>query len=308
MTLSDGKAVFDVMHVEHLRGARYGLYMKSLRSTFPVVWDSVDCISLLFRRAAMHSKSRVSRMITRFELKRTEQYEGWLQGKFDRTLVTSPADKDALLSLEGRRNNPTEVTIVPNGVDLDYFLPHTPARREPATLVISGKMSYHANISMVMYLMENIMPHIWAIRPEVKLWIVGKDPAPNIRQLADRKGVTITGYVEDLRPYLQKATVALAPLTYGAGIQNKVLEAMACATPVVATPRASAALAVQSGHNIIIEENPVDFANQVLDLLGHPDRACQIGENGRKFVESFHNWVTITTQLEAIFSQSVKSG
>jgi glycosyltransferase involved in cell wall biosynthesis len=115
----------------------------------------------------------------------------------------------------------------------------------------------------------------------------------------------VTGYVPDLRPYLQKATLALAPLTYGAGIQNKVLEAMACATPVIATPRAVAALSVTSGQEIIVEQDAEAYADQVVELLSQPERAAQIGAAGRHYVETHHNWTAITGQLEELYSGTV---
>ncbi|NIW43885.1 MAG: glycosyltransferase, partial [Gammaproteobacteria bacterium] len=117
----------------------------------------------------------------------------------------------------------------------------------PETVVITGKMSYHANITMAVYLAEEIMPRVWAERPGVQLEIVGKDPSPEVQNLGEHKNVSVIGGVPDLRPYIQKATVAAAPILYGVGIQNKVLEAMACGTPVVVTPQAVSAIDVNDG-------------------------------------------------------------
>lgn len=311
---SSGK--FDVIHVEHLRGVRYAQDLlrkmagpvKAGNQYPPVVWDSVDCISYLFQQSAEKSKRQLSRLITRFELNRTKRYEARMAQLFDRTLVTSSLDKEAFSSLLPGEALGEKITVLPNGVDLGYFQPAADGKREPATLVISGKMSYHANVSMVMYLMENIMPHIWAKRPEVKLWIVGKDPPQDIRDLGKSDGVTVTGYVADIRPYLRHATVALAPLTYGAGIQNKVLEAMACATPVVATPRAVAALSTRSGQHLIVEQDPEAFAQQVLRLIDDPSLAGQIGRAGREYVETYHDWSTIAGQLEKIYIEASLPG
>jgi len=238
--------------------------------------------------------------MTRFELPRTGVYEAKMAAMFDRTLVTSRLDQEAFAGL-GAIGSTAPVAVLPNGVDLEYFSPIPVAEREPATLVISGKMSYHANISMVTYLIEQIMPLIWSKKPEVKLWIVGKDPPPGICDLAENAGVTVTGFVPDLRPYLQKATVALAPLTYGAGIQNKVLEAMSCGVPVVATPRAVAALCVVSGQDLIVEQDPAAFAAKVIGLLDDSSHAQSIGEAGRRYVETHHDWTAIAEQLEMIY-------
>jgi len=300
----------DVIHVEHLRGAPYGLYLKSQlakagRKT-PIIWDSVDCISLLFRLASGRSKKPFSRWITRFELGRTEQYEGWLTSQFDEVLVTSLSDKEALLSLLPSEYELPSISILPNGVDLDYFAPDPDITREPATLVISGKMSYHANVTMLLHFVHDILPFIHTHRPDVKLCVVGKDPPREVRALAQNPSIVVTGSVPDIRPYLQRATVAVAPLTYGAGIQNKVLEAMACATPVVATPQAVSALNVLPGRDVLLAREPAAFAETVLDLLEAPQQQRQIGEAGRRYVEKHHPWAVIAEQLEEVYNEVIR--
>jgi sugar transferase (PEP-CTERM/EpsH1 system associated) len=305
-TLTDhrnGRSTYDVVHVEHLRGVRYGVYLKSINSKIPIVWDSVDCISHLFRQAASKSGRRINRWLTQFELQRTERYEAQLISQFDRVLVTSKIDRDAFANLVSSPNKSLPITILPNGVDLEYFQPDRNIRRESATLVVTGKMSYHANVSMVMYLINEIMPHIWASRPNTKIWIVGKDPRKEIEDLALHPAITVTGTVKDIRPYLQKATIALAPLTYGAGIQNKVLEAMACGTPVVTSPQAVSALNVQNGKDILIAQDPENFAKLVVELLDNPDYCSEISLSGRKFVEENHRWGSIGAQLEGIYHE-----
>ncbi len=293
----------DVIHVEHLRGARYGLHLQNwqakLKAYTPIVWDSVDCISLLFRQAAAQSKRLVSRWMTQFEVGRTERYEGELVNQFDRVLVTSPADKKALQVLQP--NSSAVIEILPNGVDLDYFELDPSEAREPATLVISGKMSYHANVTMVMNFVHNILPRITARCPEVKLWIVGKDPTSAIRALADNPAITVTGTVTDIRPYLRRATIAVAPIAYGVGIQNKVLEAMGCGTPMVSTSQAVSALEAWPGRDVLVADHAEEFADKVVELLGDPQRQRQLGQAGRRYVEAQHNWARITTRLEGIY-------
>jgi sugar transferase (PEP-CTERM/EpsH1 system associated) len=312
MSQPDVYPPFDVIHLEHLRGARYGVFLKARLAAYgrsiPIVWDSVDSISHLFRQATVRSRRRASRWLTRFELKRTEQFEGWLAGHFERVIVTSPVDRDAFLKLSLARQKPINIDVLPNGVDLDYFRPDLRIERDPVTLVLSGKMSYHANISMSLYLVQEIMPLIWAQRPEVKLNIVGKDPPSEIRDLSRNPAITVTGMVPDIRPYLQKAAIAVSPLVYGTGIQNKVLEAMACATPVVSTPQAVSALNVQEGREILLAQSPPDFARQVLNLLNDPSQQREIGRAGRRYVERNHPWSLMATQLEHTYEEVVSKG
>jgi len=295
----------DVVHVEHLRGARYGRHcLSSLRnSTVPVVWDSVDCISYLFEQAARSRHDRAGRLVNLFELPRTRRYEGALWREFDHVVISSDADKAAIMALGS--GDERLLSVLPNGVDVDFFSPR-PDPRESRTLIFSGKMSYHANVSAVTHLLTDIMPIVWRSLPDTRLLIVGKDPPRSLQTLAARFGslVTVTGTVDDVRPYLCRATAAVVPLVYGAGSQFKVLEAMACATPVVATPRAVGALAVRSGREVLVAEDPVAFARAVIGLLGNQTAQHEIGEAGRRYVEKHHRWDQIAVHLEGVYRQA----
>jgi glycosyltransferase involved in cell wall biosynthesis len=241
---------FDIVHVEHLRGSRYGVFLKSRFPTMPVVWDSVDCISHLFRQAASQSRSLFGKLMTRFDLPRTARAESELICQFDHALVTSLADRNAMLELVPTGQTPSPISVLPNGVDTEYFCQGPGVQREAEAIVFSGKMSYHANISMVKYLVAEIMPRIWKVRPATRLFIVGKDPSADIKELQKNPRIIVTGTVDDIRPFLWMATVSVVPLLYGAGIQNKILEAMATGTPVVTTCGALSALEARPGEHL----------------------------------------------------------
>jgi sugar transferase (PEP-CTERM/EpsH1 system associated) len=302
-------APYDVIHIEHLRGARYGLHLKehlnNLDLQVPLIWDSVDCITHLFDQAAARSQKMVSRWLTRFELGRTRDYERYLIRQFDRVLVTSQVDQRALLSLASAGRPPPNISVLPNGVDLAYFTPDSRVARQEATLVVSGKMSYHANVTMVLHLVNEILPLVWERRPEVKLWIVGKDPSNQIKSLAQDPAITVTGTVDDIRPYLRAATIAVAPIQYGAGIQNKVLEAMACGTPVISTSQAISALEAQSGQDLLVADQPSEFAAAILALLDDREQQRKLSAAGRRYVEQHHNWDHIAAQLEVIYLAAI---
>jgi glycosyltransferase involved in cell wall biosynthesis len=300
----------DVAHVEHLRGARYALHLKAQPRPFPVVWDSVDCISYLFEQAAAYSRSVRWRVLTGLELDRTRRLEALMRDRMDRTLVTSEIDRRAIEALPVQDRTVTRthlpVTIVPNGVDLDYFAPGAVAR-EPDALVFSGKMSYHANVTAALYLLSDIMPRVWQERPAAHLWIVGKDPTPALQSAAERYPgqVTVTGGVPDIRPYLQRATVSVAPIVYGAGIQLKLLEAMASGTPVVAARRATVALSLADGEQVALFDDAAQAAERVIALLSQPEAAARIGAAGRRYVERHHDWDAIAGHLEEIYGESI---
>ncbi|MFN8062101.1 MAG: glycosyltransferase [Vicinamibacterales bacterium] len=307
------RGAFDAVHVEHLRGARYALALadRTAPSTPrrpPVIWDSVDCISDLFERAASQGRSRRVRAAARLELPRTARLEGAMTSRVARTLATSEVDRQGLLRLAergaiARPGLASTIVVVPNGVDLDYFSPAaTP--RDPATLVVTGKMSYHANVAAVVRLVEDVMPRVWAARPDARLEIVGQDPSPEVRRLAVADRVVVTGTVSDIRPYLRRATVAVAPIQYGAGIQNKVLEALACGTPMVATPTAVAGFGGALTDEVVVADGPDALARAVLVLLDGPARRAELSRAGRRFVETRHDWRAIAARLAEIYADA----
>lgn len=292
---------FDIVHVEHLRGAHFGTAVAGM----PKVYDSVDCISLLFEKALHSAPSLASRLIAWLDLGRTRRYEGRLISQYDKVLVTSPQDKEALLKLDGRsheQNQETKVSVLPNGVDLEYFA-FANGDRAPETLVFSGKMSYHANVAAASHLVQEVMPLIWARRPGVKLEIVGNNPPQAICALAKDDRVRVTGFVPDLRPYLARATVSVSPMQYSVGIQNKVLEAMATGTPVVASRQACSALKVRNDTHLLVADDPATFAERVLRLLDDVALRREIAINGRNYVEERHDWRTIAHNLENIYAE-----
>jgi glycosyltransferase involved in cell wall biosynthesis len=304
---------FDIAHVEHLRGAEYGRWLKRAGGALmPVVWDSVDCISLLFEQTAQRSRSRPGRWMARLELPRTRRYEAAAVRAFDGILATSARDAAALDDL-GRAfgpapgaagRSPARVRTLPNGVDSDYFVPGDPPNGPPR-IVLSGKMSYHANVTAALTLVNDIMPLVWAQRPEVEVVVAGSAPARAVQQLASMHSgrVQVTGYVADLRPHLQGATVAAAPIPYGAGIQNKVLEAMACGLPVVASPQAGSALQARPGIDLLLASEPAEFAAALLTLLADPALRQALGQAGRQYAVTHHRWEQIVADLEAMYSE-----
>ncbi len=308
-TGTNGRPPFDVIHVEHLRGARYGLYLRQLQGErkVPIVWDSVDCISYLFRQAAHQSRSIFGRWVTRMELGRTERFEGRLAEAFDGVVATSAVDARALESLRPSGKPHRPIRVITNGVDLEYFHPDPAAARIPGRMVLSGKMSYHANVSMAMDFVARILPRVRARQPNAELWIVGKDPPREIQALGEQPGVTVTGTVADVRPFLQQASLAVAPLTYGAGVQFKVLEAMACGTPVVMTDIAARGLYMQAHPQAAVVTDFAGLADAVCGMLADPAAAEAIGQAGHDYVEEHHSWGRTAAELVEVYDELIRS-
>lgn len=301
---------FDVVHVEHLRGIAS---MERLAHLQPLVWDAVDCISLLCKHTMVAGPGLKVRMVARLEHERTQRYEARLLGQLQHVVVTSERDRQAMIDLRRKHVGDLDssddllglnVSVLPNGVDLDYFQPgpHEPRR---FNIVFSGKMSYHANAATAFYLVQQIMPLIWQELPEATLTIVGSRPPKSIQLLGRDPRIEVTGYVADMRPYIQQAEVMLSPMVYSVGIQNKVLEAMALGTPTVVTRQVADALDACPGRDLLVAETAPEFAKQTLRLMHEAELHTTLSHCGRSYVEKQHNWEMVTDRLIELYRRAV---
>jgi glycosyltransferase involved in cell wall biosynthesis len=227
-------------------------------------------------------------------------YEPWVLKHYDRTIVSSPADKSALLP------DNDMVEVIPNGVDLDYFTYYT-GPRDAATIVFLGKMSYYVNVASILWFYNQVFPLVRKQHPDVKLKIVGRNPTSTILSLRNDPAVEVTGTVEDVRPFLSKATLSVCPMVSGAGIQNKMLEAMAMGTPCVATNLACQALQTQVGQDVVVADSAEDLATAIGEMLNDPECRYQLGVQGRRYVENFHDWTKIGLRLNSLYDNLVSN-
>ena len=144
--------------------------------------------------------------------------------------------------------------------------------------------------------------------PEVELYIVGMDPSPAVRRLADGSRVVVTGRVDDVRPFLDEAAVSVAPLRVARGLQNKVLEAMAMRVPVVASPAAFNGITAVAGRDLLVADDPEPFAGAVVDVLRDPNRREELAAAGLACVKLNHDWGTLLARLESLVTDRVSSG
>lgn len=196
------------------------------------------------------------------------------------------------------------VTVVHNGVDIGYFRPFG-TTLEDRSLVFEGKIGFRPNVDGVLYFCDEIFPLIRSQMRGVKLYIVGKDPPPSVKALASEH-VIVTGYVDDVRPYLDRAALFVCPLRQGAGIKNKILQAWAMAKPVVATPESCGGLRVVPGENIMVAPKEADFAAAVIELLQDRSKREQMGWQGRQTVERYYTWESKSAELDKVFDLTTK--
>jgi len=251
--------------------------------SIPVVMDLVDVDSDKWTQYAAH---------TRFPFAAVYRREGRTLEAFERkacersACVLVSTDREARLA---RGIAPAaRIHALPNGVDTEYFKPTLQA--SGASVIFTGDMSYFPNEEAVLFFARKVLPLIQQSVSEARFVIVGRNPGPRIRELEKLNGIEVTGFVPDVRDWLAKAHVAVAPFTIAAGIQNKILEAMSCGLPVVATARAAQGLSRRAADLVEVGDTAEDLAAKVVVLLRDSGRARSRGMVGRCVVMEDYNW------------------
>jgi sugar transferase (PEP-CTERM/EpsH1 system associated) len=196
------------------------------------------------------------------------------------------------------------VAVVGNGVDLDYFRSAGEAKK-PASMVFTGVMDYRPNIDAVVWFCDEILPIVQANIPAANFTICGSRPAPAVRRLAKRRGVRVTGWVADARPYLDRAEIFVAPLRMARGVQNKLLEALAMGLPCVASTAAWSGTAVADGQGILATDEPREFARRVIDLLGDSDGRAEMARRARAAAVANYRWEVQLACLDQVIAAVV---
>ncbi len=222
-------------------------------------------------------------------------YEKRIYEKFDRCLVVTQRDKELLESLNPR----IRCMIIPIGVDVDYFSPIN-VDEKPSTLTLLARLQYRAAIANVVHFYNRILPLIRCENPDVKLYLVGRDPAKEIVDLSADPSVFVTGYVKDVRPCLAMSTVFIAPEILGTGMKYKILEAMSMGKAVVTTTLGAQGIPVRSGEHLVVADTPNEFAKETVLLLKDPRMRETLGANARKLVEEQYSWEIITKALNEL--------
>ncbi|MFG0319034.1 MAG: TIGR03087 family PEP-CTERM/XrtA system glycosyltransferase [Planctomycetota bacterium JB042] len=231
------------------------------------------------------------------EGRRLRSVEAAAAARAELTVVCAEKEEEELL----RFASPRRVEVVPNGTDVTRFSPGA-TDVPPFDVVFTGAMDYRANVDAIVWFADECLPRIRERRPETGLSIVGSNPTREVRALGERPGVTVTGRVEEVPPYLRAARVAVAPLRVARGIQNKVLEAMACGTPVVATGAALGGIGAPPA--VARADDPAAFADAVAALLADEAVRTARGREGREWVVQHFDWEARLGQLEALLVEA----
>lgn len=272
----------EIAYGYHLRSGQFLAHLNSIPRVIAIQPAQV----LHFERRQKLTNNPILRTVYGMEHRRLVGYEAALARKFDSCLLISTRDRDAI-DPEHRLDN---IFFNPHGTDVRSFAPPEDVIRDNDTIVFSGSMSMDTNSSAAHYFHREILPIIWAKRPEVKFLIVGKTPPRSVLKLAEDPRIRVTGTVPDVRPYLWQASVGVDPVRMAAGMQNKLIEGMAAGLPMVITPEANEGILAPEGSVVLVGTTPEEFAANVLALLENPVRARTIGDAALAFAQTNWSW------------------
>ena len=263
-----------------------------------VIMDFVDMDSAKFAAYAQSSKGPMGWMLGR-EARMLLAHEKAIAARADANLFVSQAEADLFIERTGAER----VHVIENGIDTDQFDPMATFKRIDTMgrmIVFTGQMDYRPNIEGVTWFVETIMPHIRLVHPDARFAIVGRNPTDAVRALAKQPGVVVTGEVADVRGWVAAASVIVAPLKLARGIQNKVLEGMAMAKPVVAS--AAAAQGIDHAGTIKVGSTVGEIAEAVTQLLSDPKMAAELGQAARRQVMERYSWEARLAPLDKILN------
>ncbi|MBL8472261.1 MAG: TIGR03087 family PEP-CTERM/XrtA system glycosyltransferase [Rhodocyclaceae bacterium] len=225
-----------------------------------------------------------------------------LAGRFDLCTATTRAEWETLKSY----GVDVDTDWFPNGVDSEFFKP-AGGDYDADTISFVGRMDYFPNQECMFDFCRNTLPQIQRVRPSAKLVIVGADPSPAVRKLGELPGVTVTGSVPDVRPYLQNSVAMVAPLNIARGTQNKILEAMSMGVPVVTSRTAAGGVDAEDEAHFLVATTPQEYANRLLRLMDDADERQRLALAGRARMLSNHSWAGSMTRLDTIVERCVRN-
>lgn len=291
------KGGVDSVHLNHLDTTPY----IDLKLAPPVVIDTHNLLFDYYARRGEMESGLLRRLVCRREAKLLRTYEPEIFSMSRRVVVCSETERSRLLELDPE----LPVEVVANGVDCSAFRPATherfPRRRE---LVFVGDLGYGPNQDAALYFIREVLPLVQDAEPRARFLAVGKNPSDELLALGrGREDIVVTGYVEDVAEWVQRATLYVVPIRYGSGTRLKVLEAFAFGKPTLSTTVGAEGIEYREGHDILIRDEPKAMADAIVALFADPERAKQLGAQARRTAEASYDWPQIGDRMIAIHQE-----
>ncbi len=283
----------DVIYTQMIRTIKYAAH-----SQRPKVMDFQDALSMNYERRMLNYKGlRYFVLHYEFKMMRSAEYNAC--GIFDGLTIISETDSHAI-----PQHKETEIAIIRNGVDFDYF--HQMDMEKRYEVVFCGNMQYKPNIDASRFLVGEVMPIVWRTHPNARVVLAGATPKASVRQLASDR-VKVTGSVIDIRPFYAQSKVFVAPMRIGSGLQNKLLEAMSMGIPCVTTPLANDSLGATDGSEVLLGRDAGQLATAIIRMLDNEALRQSIAEQAQKFVHTHFSWEATGQQLEAVLHNAIEN-
>ncbi len=272
----------------------------------------LPCATVLFQHNIEAMIWRRHYEVQRNPLKKIYLYAQWRKAaaferaacrRFDWVVSVSPEDSETMR----REYGVGRVSDVPTGVDVEYFRPAAAAAREPHHLVFTGSMDWLPNDDAIQYFVKEVLPLVRRELPGVKLTVVGRNPYPGLVELGKRDpAVVVTGRVEDVRPYMERASAYVVPIRVGGGTRLKIYEAMAMECPIVSTTIGAEGLPVRDGEELLLADTPADFSRAVVRVLTDESVARRLGDGAAAAVRERFGWGAAAAQFAAACERAVR--
>lgn len=299
---------YDAVQVEGIEMARYIPVVRTMAPRILLVFDDHNAEYVLQGRAASVDAERPSSWPKAFyslvQWQRLRRYETRVCNLADAVLAVSDGDADSLRSL----GITTPVAVVPNGVDTEYYQPiPNGSVRDPGGLLFTGTMDFRPNVDAMVWFATEVLPLVVEERPDVHLFIVGRSPSPAVLRLADRNPrVTVTGPVDDVRPFFGRCSLFVVPIRMAGGARLKVLEALAMGMPMVSTSIGAEGIELADGREVVLADGREDFANALLKLLEAPSLQRPLSQAGRLAAEQRFSWDQVAPRLLKVYEEHTR--
>ena len=282
---------YDLIHTFMLRVAPYVCGYERCAKIVELI-DSMELNML--RRAS--SERGIKRMIFAEEARRLSRYEANVAKQFDRAVVVSGIDAKTI----GTGN----VVVNPLGVDLDEFCPRFSEDKDPSMVVFTGNMRYFPNETAVLHFARDIFPLIQEALPDARFRVIGTGPSHRVKRLEnENKAIRVLGFVNSMSDHINRASVSVCPMLAGSGMQFKILEALACGIPVVATSVAKGDIQVDEDDGLFIADEPAAFADRVVGIIEDENLRTSIADRAPKAVERRYSWRRSNSAIDSIYSE-----
>jgi len=282
---------FDLIWINFLFMA--DILFKIPASNVPIILDQFEADELVWKRY-IKKGSLVQKIFSYLNLKKIQFLQKIIFKLIDALICVSAEEANFM---ESRMPIGNKVWVVPNGVDMGFFKANNIVK-EKQVILMAGSMCINRNIDAAVWFAKDIFPKIKKIITDAEFWIVGYEPDKRVIALKSIPGVKVTGTVEEIKPYYEKAKVYVAPFRFGEGTRLKILEAMAMGVPIVSTEGGCQGIGVVNGQHVLIADNEDDFSGKVIELLQNAQLSRAIADTGRAFVERGYNWKAIVGAID----------